>query len=274
MSNFTVTLTSTGDNSLPELVLVHGWGLHAGVWQALADQLEGRFRVHLLNLPGYGCSVAADRVAADKIDSACVQRIWQLENLLRSFAELPIGTAIWCGWSLGGMLATHFTARYPDRVKGLMTVGSNALFVQRSDWPTAMPVLDYRLFCDALATDTRTALTRFASLVCQGSATARTDVRALKRCLSDTLLPEAAILQASLTVLNALDTRAVIRSLELPQQHLFGQHDALVPVSAAEAIGTLNRQAEVRIMSGAGHALFLSHPRFIIDALSKMAMAA
>ncbi|HRA24442.1 MAG TPA: alpha/beta fold hydrolase, partial [Usitatibacteraceae bacterium] len=40
----------------PDLVLLHGWGLHGGVWQGLARELAPAFRLHLVDLPGHGHS--------------------------------------------------------------------------------------------------------------------------------------------------------------------------------------------------------------------------
>ena len=40
----------------PDLVLVHGWGMNAGVWSLLLPALQERFRVTVLELPGHGAS--------------------------------------------------------------------------------------------------------------------------------------------------------------------------------------------------------------------------
>ena len=40
----------------PPLVLVHGWGLHGGVFAPLVERLSGEFQLHLVDLPGHGHS--------------------------------------------------------------------------------------------------------------------------------------------------------------------------------------------------------------------------
>ena len=40
----------------PDLALIHGWGLDSAVWQPLLAALAQRFRVHLVDLPGYGAA--------------------------------------------------------------------------------------------------------------------------------------------------------------------------------------------------------------------------
>ena len=42
----------------PPLVLLHGWGLHGGVFAPLVDRLSDRFRMHLVDLPGHGYSLS------------------------------------------------------------------------------------------------------------------------------------------------------------------------------------------------------------------------
>ena len=45
----------------PDLVLIHGWALHGGVFAPLVARLSGRFRLHLVDLPGHGHSRDEDR---------------------------------------------------------------------------------------------------------------------------------------------------------------------------------------------------------------------
>ena len=40
----------------PALVLLHGWGLHGGVFALLRARLEPHFTVHCVDLPGHGHS--------------------------------------------------------------------------------------------------------------------------------------------------------------------------------------------------------------------------
>ncbi|PIQ13165.1 MAG: pimeloyl-[acyl-carrier protein] methyl ester esterase, partial [Hydrogenophilales bacterium CG18_big_fil_WC_8_21_14_2_50_58_12] len=36
----------------PYLALLHGWGMHGGVWDGVRDALAQRFRLHIVDLPG------------------------------------------------------------------------------------------------------------------------------------------------------------------------------------------------------------------------------
>lgn len=265
MSDGAVKLSSVGDPTRPALVLVHGWGHHSGVWQTLLDELQAHFFVFCVDLPGYGQPIGSTSPTAE------LENEWRLEALLETCAALPVPAAIWCGWSLGGMLATRFAAFAPERVRALVTIAANPVFVEKTDWPTAMPATDYAEFVAALNNDAEATLKRFLSLVSQGSATARAERRWLKQVIAKAALPDQLTLQASLDLLASMDTRGAIASITLPQSHLLGAQDALVPAGAAEMIGELNQQASIQLIDGAGHALFLSHPQTVVTTLIKMA---
>ena len=42
----------------PDLVMIHGWAMHSGIWNGVRDLLAARYRLHLVDLPGHGQSPA------------------------------------------------------------------------------------------------------------------------------------------------------------------------------------------------------------------------
>ncbi len=68
-----VETTGSGD----PLLLVHGWGMHGGVWGDVAQKLAADFQVHCVDLPGYGyarVSKAAQEKFADIITGFLLKR--------------------------------------------------------------------------------------------------------------------------------------------------------------------------------------------------------
>ena len=55
------------------LVLLHGWGLNAGVWDCITQQLASQFTLHLVDLPGYGRSGGFGAMDLDAM-AQCVLR--------------------------------------------------------------------------------------------------------------------------------------------------------------------------------------------------------
>ena len=40
----------------PDLILLHGWAMHSGIFAPLLAKLTAHFRVHCVDLPGHGQS--------------------------------------------------------------------------------------------------------------------------------------------------------------------------------------------------------------------------
>ena len=40
----------------PDVVLLHGWAMHGGVFAPLVERLASRFTLYLVDLPGHGYS--------------------------------------------------------------------------------------------------------------------------------------------------------------------------------------------------------------------------
>ncbi|EAZ74640.1 carboxylesterase BioH [Vibrio cholerae NCTC 8457] len=56
-----------------DLVLVHGWGMNGAVWQQTAQALSDHFRVHVVDLPGYGHSAEQHAASLEEIAQALLE---------------------------------------------------------------------------------------------------------------------------------------------------------------------------------------------------------
>ncbi|MCM2332225.1 MAG: alpha/beta fold hydrolase [Pseudomonas sagittaria] len=231
------------------LILLPGWGLGPAALQPLVDALNG------LGLP----TELAELPALTSSDPEA----WLNELDARLPADCWLG-----GWSLGGMLAAALAARRGARCRGLLTLASNACFVARAGWPSAMDEETFAAFRAGCASDAAATLKRFAMLCAQGCL----DARALGRQLQQGLpAQDAAQLLAGLDVLAALDNRAALASFAGPQLHLLAEGDALVPSAAAAtaALLALLPAGEVDVLEGSGHALVLEQPQALAALLAE-----
>lgn len=233
----------------PPLVLLHGWGMNAAVWEPLLGGLGEQFAVTVLELPGHGASPPADACPCAPLED------WAE----RCLAVAPV-KAWWLGWSLGGQVAMAAALRAPERVEGLSLVGSTPRFVQGADWPHAMPAATFAQFADALALDPAATLKRFLALQVRGADEARETLRRLRAELDARPPASREGLAQGLEILAGTDLREALRDLRCRTHWLFGERDTLVPPAAAAAIAQLLPDAAVDIVPGAGHAPFLSHP--------------
>ncbi|HSQ08844.1 MAG TPA: pimeloyl-ACP methyl ester esterase BioH [Chromatiaceae bacterium] len=227
------------------LVLLHGWGMNAAVWEGLPGPLMEA--ATLIELPGHGsCGLperATDLAAwADACLAAAPER------------------AVWLGWSLGGLVALAAALRAPQRVAGLILMTATPRFVQAPDWPAAMAWATLNQFHDGLLADPAGTLDRFLALQVRGSAAARETLRTLRRELAARPAPDPRALALGLDLLRDCDLRGRLGELTCPSLWLFGSHDTLVPAAVAPAVGALLPEARVEVIRGAAHAPFLSHP--------------
>src|SRR5690606_27146661 len=181
---------------------------------------------------------------------------------LGQFALALPARALLLGWSLGGMLATAFAHRHPERVGGLITLAANASFVERDGWPAAMPGTLFRRFAEGFDTDAEGTLRQFTALQGRGDARERAVSRMLR-----SQLPAAVSgnWRDALQLLGELDNREALAALAVPSLHLFGAGDALVPAAAATAVQALNPMSRVQVLDGVGHAPQISAPAVLAD---------
>ena len=102
-----------------------------------------------------------------------------LETDLSSLAQ-QLTPGVLVGWSLGGMLAVQLHRRFPEHFPRVITLASNACFVERNDWPPAMPRANFKSFYQDYRDEPEKTLKRFALLVTQGGADARQQAKALE----------------------------------------------------------------------------------------------
>ena len=110
--------TAPGRSDLATAILVHGWAGSASDFQPLLDRLEEGRRWVAFDLPGCGASDKPDLHYSITGMADFVERVRE---------ALGVDTVDLVGHSLGGQIAVHCTARYPDRVRRLVLIDPDGL---------------------------------------------------------------------------------------------------------------------------------------------------
>jgi pimeloyl-[acyl-carrier protein] methyl ester esterase len=239
----------------PDLVLLHGWGLHGGIFRSVVPQLAAHHRLHIVDLPGHGRSALPD---AD----------YTLENVARSVARAVPSDAAWLGWSLGGRIALAAAAQ-GAAIARLILVGANPCFTRRDDWPHGMPDTEFEQFAAAVRDDWEPTLQRFLAIQARGSERAREELRALRQELFAHGQPQPAALAGALEILREADLRTALPHITQPALVLHGARDTLAPLAAAEYTAAHLPQGKLQVITRAGHAPFLSHPDEFLHAVEE-----
>jgi pimeloyl-[acyl-carrier protein] methyl ester esterase len=243
------------------LVMLHGWGMHSGLWCPLLPRLIERYRLHLVDLPGHGYSDALGTAPP-----LSLRRVFEAVELAIAETVTPAPLMI-LGWSLGGQVALEWARLRPERVGALVLMSTTPSFVQRPDWPHAITEATLRQFGDELRVAYRPTLQRFVSLQVQGSGHPRDVLASLRTQLFARGEPSPQALRDSLELLSSSDLRSRIGAISQPALVIAGDRDTLTPIAAARWLADALPQASLVVIPGAAHAPFLSHPEAVVAAL-------
>ncbi|MEH0667554.1 pimeloyl-ACP methyl ester esterase BioH [Vibrio scophthalmi] len=253
---------SFGDPRGQSLVLVHGWGMNGAVWQQTATALSTHYHVHVVDLPGFGHSSQHD--------------FTDMAHLAQQVLVDAPAHAVWLGWSLGGLLATHIALHHPDRVSKLITVASSPKFEagertlahseasqtpsqapSRSLWRGIAPKV-LSQFSQQLADDFALTIERFMALQAMGSPSARQDIKTLKHAVLSRPAPNPDALMTGLTLLADCDYRHQLAAISQPTLRLYGRLDGLVPAKVAKDVSALMPHSTSHLFTASSHAPFIT----------------
>jgi pimeloyl-[acyl-carrier protein] methyl ester esterase len=235
----------------PDLVLIHGWAMHGGIFAPLTDLLVAHFRVHLVDLPGHGYS-------RDETQ-------FEIGDCARTIAAAT-PRALWVGWSLGGLVAMCAALDQSPSVRGLGMLAASPRFVGAAGWPHGVDASVFAAFDAELRSRYGRAIERFLALETMGSENPQAELRDLKQRVFARGEPAVDALAAGLRALETCDLRAQVASLSMPSVWIAGRRDRLVPAAAMQwsaAHALTSRYLECN----SGHAPFLSHAQDVADAL-------
>jgi pimeloyl-[acyl-carrier protein] methyl ester esterase len=239
-----------------ELVFVHGWGLDSRCWLPFLKKLPTNWSCKALDLPGYG-------------EQRANTTTWQLKEIAQWVNKQLSHPCVLVGWSMGGLIATYAASQHPQKIKGLITIGTNPKFVQTDDWQ-GVDVTIFKQFQLLLKLEIPQLIERFIAIQAIGHPRAKTDIAALKTLMCQPPYPDKGSLKAGLDVLEHSDLRDCLANLAIPSLHIFGKQDRLTPKTSMQK-GNRQFVAQHRFcgIADATHAPFISHPQSCITEIQQ-----
>jgi pimeloyl-ACP methyl ester carboxylesterase len=208
------------------VVLVHGLSGSMRWWSRNVPALAERYRVHLVNLPGFG-TVRPPRRRFVLAEAASWLLAWIEAVGLEGGAHLV-------GHSMGGYLSLRLAARRPEVVRKLVLVDPAGVPSGRGMLGHLVPLL--------LAA--RYATPAFLPVLARDALYAG----------------PATLLRASRDLL-AEDVRGDLRRVEAPALLIWGKNDTLIPPSAGELMRAEIPDSRLLVIEGAGHNPMFDRPR-------------
>ena len=249
------------------LLLVHGWGAHAGFFEPLRAALSNRFRVVTPDLRGHGRTPADGAMTVDRL----------AQDVAELIAALDLTDAVGVGWSLGAMvLWSVLEGPAHPRFAGLAIIDMTPRIIADGGWPHGIKG-GYDSSTAALAQRAMLADWPGFSRAMAGALVAE-GAQADRKALIDFSAGEfarnrpkpLAELWASLA---AKDYRETVRGLHLPALVAMGARSQLYTLATGADLTARLPDATQVVFAQSGHALHLEEPERFNTVLAEFADA-
>lgn len=243
-----------------DLVLIHGWGMHSGIWEPIIDKFSNEYTLHLVDIPGMGKSHVIDP--------------YDLNHVVEVISEsLPTSFDI-LGWSLGSLITLKMSLMYPEKIHRMVLVGGTPCFINQIDWIHGVDIRDFNDFANKLFKNYKSTMINFYTLQLMHSKNSKLLIKKLKQIDEAENPPDVKSLQLGLDILLKNDLRDDINKIDHQTLLIVGDMDRLTPKSASMWLESHMKKGQLKVIEGASHIPFLSHPDEFFRHLDRFLLAA
>jgi pimeloyl-[acyl-carrier protein] methyl ester esterase len=236
------------------VVLLHGWGMHGGLWGKFNELLSESCQTHAIDFPGFGFSKNVENeFTLDAITAVVEDYIKQLNK--------PVSLI---GWSLGGLITLNILKRKNVDINKVVLIATTPSFTKKLDWECAIEQSVFNDFSNDLKIDYKKTLKRFLSLQTRGSDLSREELRELNKKLTERGEPNIMALENGLKILSEEDLRTKNEN-KIATMIVLGEKDTLVPLSVKNKFEKMFPNLDKLILEKTGHAPFISNPEICAE---------
>lgn len=229
----------------PHLILVHGAGGNHQHWGAAIRNLKSA-NVYALDLPGHGRSGGYGR-----------QTIAAYATFVVGFMDaLGIQRAAVAGHSMGGATAMTTALNYPQRVAGLMLVGTGARL-------RVLPQILEGTLTDFAAT---------VGLICQYAYSPHAPAELVDKGRQQMLQVAPRTIHDDFAACNAFDVMERLTEIHCPTLVICGLDDKLTPPKYSSFLAERIPGAELKLIADAGHMVMVEKADQVAEAIASSLM--
>lgn len=240
----------TGGDGLP-VVLAHGYFMDRTMFEPQVDALRGRYRLITYDERGHG----------EAADHPTPYSYWDLADDLAGLLDhLGLEQVVVGGMSQGGFIALRFALRYPDRVRGLILLDTQAgqeLEEKRAEYDAMRSVWDEDGPSELMASMVA------AIIIGRYERSPEWVKKWIER------YPTGAG-QAYSTLMDRDDITGRLSEIKAPALVVHGDEDAAIPMERAEALcAGLSGCRGVVVIPGGSHSANLNRPEPVNRAIEE-----
>ena len=232
-----ISYTTLGSG--PDVVLLHPFPAHHGVWLPVAEQLAVRYRCILPDLRGHGASEPGEGAATMEKHAGDVRRACD---------DAGVSRATFVGVSIGGYILFEFWRRFRERVAALVLVDARAPAdsdeTRRARLASIEQVQKHGPdgFIDA----------QIERLLGTSTKRNRPDIAQAARGMM-AKMTVAGITAVQQGMAARPDSVPTLKTIDVPALVMVGDEDAVTPRADAEQMQRGVRGATLEVVPGAGH---------------------
>lgn len=250
-----VRVREQGPSGAPVLLMLHGFTFSLESFDALADELDDRYRIISYDLRGHGLTGPdpEKRYAPDQ----------RAEHIGALMDALGISEATLVGNSLGGLAAWRFAAEQPEAVERLVLISPGAYPINGvTDEPAEIPaaLVAYFKFLPDVGIDA--SLERIFADPATLTEERRTSIKAMMRAPGNR---DAFI--DSLKVFTLPDPEPDLAKVTAPTLIIWGADDVVIAPGDGARMKSAMDDAELMLLDGVGHVAHEEVPQRVAEAI-------
>jgi pimeloyl-ACP methyl ester carboxylesterase len=216
----------------PTVIFVHGAGGAKEEWRFQLRHVGPRWNALAVDLPGHG----------DSQGEGC-RTIEEYRDFVRDLlAALRVERAVLVGHSMGGGIAQSFALSYPDRLAGLVLVGTGARL---------------RVHPDVFASIRRKDMAEAGRLISRWAYSQAALPATVAQAAEAFARNRASVLEGDFLACDAFDVMREISAIRAPTLVVCGEDDRLTPVKYGRFLQQEIPGATLAVIPGAGHMVML-----------------
>lgn len=245
---------SKAGTQAPTLVLIHAFPLNRNMWKAQAESLAVEANLLLVDLRGFGESVAADY-------NEWSVKMWAAD-VLETMDHVGVVSAAFAGCSMGGYVIFELLRQARERVSGIALVDTRG----EGDPPQALDGRKAQI--DRLREEGNDVLVQWAVDKLVGETTKKNQPEIVERVRA---MARSTPVETMIAGLGALGGREesmeLLKGVDVPAVVIVGAEDVVSPPDVGELMKNAIPSATLVVVDGAGHLTPMEAPEKVNAAL-------